>query len=635
MVAFKRVLLVFSDEATATLLERTILSPDGHQVTLARTCNEAESLVTRIRPDLMLLGDNLSDGDHIALATTILNRQPTLPIILFTGDISDLTPQEVIQLGLVDWITPPINIDIVKVAVERGLKRSQHWQEWLQVESSRYTGPLLKRVDQLEAISHVGRSVVTELDLDNILTLVVDAAIDLTMADEGSILLLDEETGELYVRAARNFEDDNVGMMRIPVKDSVAGRVIETGEAVVEGGLQKIQTSYLVNALIYVPIFSHDKVIGVLGVDNREAGRQLEEQHVPLLQALADYASVAMENARLYSETEVERTKLKRIITQTREGVLVVDQELKIILVNPTLCQIFDLDENEIMGKLVNQVIEHKELVAALKGQVQDPDRIEVEHGETKVYKVQISEIPEVGMVATLHDISYLKELDRLKTDFLNTVSHDLRSPLTAILGYMELIQRTGEINDEQKQYFTKVETSVDNITELISDLLDLGKIEVGVMSDVKNIPMSQILNDVAEDLQTQADDRKQNFNINVNDNLPAVNGSAVQLRQVFNNLIGNAIKYTPVGGKIDFNAEKENGQLIIRVIDNGPGISADEQPKIFDEFYRAKDVPKNVAGTGLGLAITKRIVDNHNGRIWVTSDGDGSTFTVVLPVGQ
>lgn len=631
MVASKRVLLVFSDESTATLIERSILAPQGYQVTLARTCKEAESLVERLRPDLMMLGDNLSDGDHIELATTLLNRQPTLPIILFTDDVSDLTPQEVIRLGLVDWISPPINIKLVQDAVDRGLQRSQHWQEWLQVESSRYTGPLLQRVDELEALSHVGRSIVTQLDLENILTTVLDAAIGLTMADEGSILLLDEDTGELYMRASRNVQDDMAETFRLPVKDTIAGKVLETGQPVVESGLQKLQTSYLVNALIYVPIQVQGKSIGVLGVDNREAGRQLDERFVPVLSALADYAAVAMENARLYAETELERSKLERIITQTREGVLVIDQDQKVILTNKTLCEIFNISEDPV-GKSVDQIIQHQDLLAALQGKKHDPERIEVEYGETKVYQARVSEIPNFGKVATLHDISYLKELDRLKTDFLNTVSHDLRSPLTAILGYVELIQRTGEINDEQKSYIKKVQTSVNNITELISDLLDLGKIEVGVQIEVEKVPMTPMLTNVAENLQTQIADRKQTFYINIDNDLPAVNGSPVQLRQVFNNLLDNAIKYTPIGGEVILSAEKENGQLIVQVADNGPGIPADEQTKIFDKFYRAKNV-KDTPGTGLGLAITKSIIDNHNGRIWVTSSvGEGAIFTVVLP---
>jgi signal transduction histidine kinase len=121
-----------------------------------------------------------------------------------------------------------------------------------------------------------------------------------------------------------------------------------------------------------------------------------------------------------------------------------------------------------------------------------------------------------------------------------------------------------------------------------------------------------------------------------MSEELPVINGNPIQLRQMMDNLISNSVKYTPMGGEITVSADKENGQVIIRVADTGPGIPVEDQSRIFEKFYRAKNVEAGIPGTGLGLAITKSIVDNHRGRIWVESEpGKGSTFTVVLPIAQ
>ncbi|TES90817.1 MAG: response regulator, partial [Anaerolineales bacterium] len=127
----KRILLVFSDEDTALLLERIIRSLDNYQVIVVRACKEARRAMDTVHPDLMILGDKLEDGDYAELASQMVERQPTLPIILLTSNQTDPLTRETIRLGLVDWLSPPLTTDIVREAVERGLERSQHWQEWL------------------------------------------------------------------------------------------------------------------------------------------------------------------------------------------------------------------------------------------------------------------------------------------------------------------------------------------------------------------------------------------------------------------------------------------------------------------------------------------------------------------------
>jgi two-component system NtrC family sensor kinase len=233
-----------------------------------------------------------------------------------------------------------------------------------------------------------------------------------------------------------------------------------------------------------------------------------------------------------------------------------------------------------------------------------------------------------------MQDITHLKELDRIKSDFVSTVSHDLRSPLTAILGYVELIDRAGPVTEQQREFIRRVQFSVNNITALINDLLDLGRIEAGFDSRKEIVPLGAIINYAIEGLRSRLAEKDQSLMTEIAPKLPTVLGNPVRLRQLMGNLIGNAIKYTPAHGKIAVRGHAEEDQIIIQVMDNGPGIPATDQPYIFDKFYRASNVPMDTPGTGLGLAIVKSIVDNHQGRIWVDSAvGQGTTFTVVLPV--
>jgi len=224
--------------------------------------------------------------------------------------------------------------------------------------------------------------------------------------------------------------------------------------------------------------------------------------------------------------------------------------------------------------------------------------------------------------------------LDKLKGDFVNTVSHDLRSPLTAILGYVELIERAGKVNAQQAEFIRRVKTSVHATTNLIDDLLNLGRVEVGALDELAPVNMKLLVVNMMTDLQPAVQAKGQTLHLGKTASLPPVLGSRTHLSQLVDNLIGNAVKYTPPGGKIRVTLRVEQKQLIIRVTDNGPGIPLEEQGRIFEKFYRASNVGKEVQGTGLGLAIVKTIVDNHRGRIWVDSKpGKGSVFTVVLPV--
>lgn len=635
MAKIKRIQLLFQDIATLHLLENNILGKENYEVFISRTVKEGDKLAKTLNPDLLIIGDDLDGENVIEVAQSLLEDLPTLPIILFSRDQSILSNLDVISLGLVDILFPPLKSETVIQAVNKGLKRSSDWEKWLKHASTRFTSPLLQRLNELEALSEVGQVVTAQLDLDGILATVVQSAVEITGAEQGSILLIDEQSDDLYVRASYNLKEEVAKSLRIPVEDSLAGMVIESGKPVIvdDSTLKKIKTTYLVRALIYVPLLFKGKVIGVLGVDNQEQHRGFKEKDVTLLSVIADYTVVAIENSRLYNQTEIERNKLSTILSQVDDGVIVVDEEENILLINQSAQNLFKLDK-DCIGKQYESVFNQEEMINIYKNKMAQPDRAEIKFGEKRIFSITLVKSSGLGTILTLHDISYLKELDLLKTDFVNAVSHDLRSPLTSILGYADLINRVGDVNEKQADYIGRIKISVDNITVLISDLLDLGRVEIGLDDKVESVPISPVISFAIGVFRTALDEKNIKMVTKFDTDLPSVKGNPIQLRQMMENLIGNAVKYTPENGRIGVFGKIQDGAIILQVSDDGRGIPLEDQPKIFNRFYRATNTGKDDIGTGLGLAIAKMIVDNHRGRIWVDSVIDkGSSFSVMLPI--
>jgi signal transduction histidine kinase len=257
----------------------------------------------------------------------------------------------------------------------------------------------------------------------------------------------------------------------------------------------------------------------------------------------------------------------------------------------------------------------------------------EVQLQDEKVFNAHINRIANIGRVMVMQDISTLKEIDRAKTEVIEMVSHQVRSPLTAILLYIEMLSRTGELNPSQMEFAAQVSNSVQLITDTINDLLDLGKIESGLDQQWEPVNIVETLQYVYDKLSDRAEAKQHQFKFNINGDIPMVNGNLVRLRQAFINLVDNAIKYTPEKGTVSVTLMTEESQIVVSVKDSGIGIPLDDQPRIFEKFFRAKEATEKFEGTGLGLSIVKTIIEAHDGRIWVQSRAkEGSVFTVVLP---
>jgi two-component system phosphate regulon sensor histidine kinase PhoR len=330
-----------------------------------------------------------------------------------------------------------------------------------------------------------------------------------------------------------------------------------------------------------------------------------------------------------------ELQKLDTIVEHIEDGVIILDEELKLLLINPAARRAFGLwQDDAVRGRPITEVLPHPDLKILLSDEKTPMPQNEITFEDGRVLSAQCTSIPRIGIAITMQDITYLKQIDRLKNEFVHTVSHDLRSPLTAILGYVDLLDRVGPVNEQQREFIRRVQNSVKSITSLVNDLLELGRIEAGFDTQKEMVPLEGIIRYTLETLDGQIADKKMVLHLDLPAEIPQMRGNPIRLRQMLDNLIGNAIKYTPAGGEITIAVEATHDQIIIRISDSGPGIPPADQPHIFEKFFRASNVPKGVGGSGLGLSIVKSIVDNHQGRIWVESLlGQGSAFTVVLPL--
>ncbi len=625
----ERILVAEDSREVREFIADYVLKPAGYDVLVADDGAIAFRLAREKKPDLIIADWRMPNLDGLELKRALTSHNINAPFILISGEASEDVVAQAALNNVSAFLRKPLNTDVLLKVVNYHLTQQR--------KSVPIVDPTEKRVRELETLQSIGRALTSTLDLDQVLSRVVEAAVSLTDAEEGSLLLLDEHTHELVMRAARNFDDQFVRTFRLRSEDSLAGEVIRTGTPMMLGPNipQKIKTSYLVRSLIYVPLRMQNRIFGVLGVDNRLNARSFGDADVNTLNALADYAAIAIENARLYQHTNAERLKLEAILKHTGDGVIVVNDSNRIVLINAPARAVLNLDQNHVAGKLVTDVIINQEVRDLLtrESAASPQKRTEIMLDDNRVFNASLTSVPEVGRAVIMQDITHLKQLDRIKSEFVTTVSHDLRSPLTAILGYVGLIKRVGPVNAQQDEFIKRIEISANAITTLITDLLDLGRIEAGFDTQKEPVSLSQLAKHATDSLSPKAGLKGQKFIANIPDNMPPILGNAIRLRQMSANLIDNAIKYTPEGGTVTVNLLEADDQEIFTVSDTGIGIPLADQPYIFDKFYRAKGVPDVIQGTGLGLSIVKSIVENHGGRIWVDSKpNQGTTFTVVLP---
>ena len=339
-----------------------------------------------------------------------------------------------------------------------------------------------------------------------------------------------------------------------------------------------------------------------------------------------------------------ERNRSAAILGSMVEGVAVVGSDERILYCNQAFEQILELPQGSSQGKKLVEGLRQADLVTAVRQVLPGGDEVtgEVEVGTVRRRSFSVTAAPvraaeASSAVLVLHDITELRRLERVRRDFVANVSHEFKTPLTAIQGFAETLLG-GALDDKanRKRFVEIIREHARRLARLTDDLLKLSRIEAGRL-DLESRPVSVagLVNGCVETARLKAESRGLRIVVELPEGLPPVRGDAVQLDEVLQNLIDNALQYTPSGGRIDVTAYSNGHEVIFTVADTGIGIPESDLERIFERFYRVDAArSREAGGTGLGLSIARHIVDAHGGRIWVESAvGQGSRFRFSIDV--
>lgn len=380
---------------------------------------------------------------------------------------------------------------------------------------------------------------------------------------------------------------------------------------------------------------------GVLwaGYDNSHSFADSDER---FLSTLAGQAALAASNYHLFRSAEVGRQRLAAILASTPDPVLVIDQYDCLLLANPAAARVLGVLNEVSKGQSIEKVVRQEVLLDLLRSTSPDKLSTEVVIPGGRVYLATASPVVadslSVGRVCILRDVTHFKELDKMKTEFVNTVSHDLRSPLTLIRGYASMLETLGATNEQHVGYARKIISGVDNMTRLVNTLLDLGRVEAGVGLQLERLPLVDIVEQTIATLQLFAVQKNIDLTVTTPRNTqPLLEADKLLFQQAIYNLVENAIKYTPRGGQVAVRLHIAGGDMLFEVRDSGIGIDPNDQPRLFEKFYRGTQrEAREQKGSGLGLAIVKTVAEHHHGKVWLESQlGKGSTFFFQVPLRQ
>jgi PAS domain S-box-containing protein len=381
---------------------------------------------------------------------------------------------------------------------------------------------------------------------------------------------------------------------------------------------------------------------------------EAEQQALKDMGIWVDHEINATRLSQAFIAQHESEARLRACMESTSEAMLLVSPDHHLLTANQRFSEFFGIPIEKVIGQGGNSIApllertfanpEHvRSLTVDMVSDTQQhyttfiqqrwPQARELELFSTPVY----SGSQHIGRLFTFRDVTHERELDRMKTEFVSQVSHELRSPLTAIKGYIDLFVEghTGPLSPTQQHLLTIVQSNTDQLISLINDLLDLSRIEAGHFELRRSmVDIQPIIQNVMELLQPQFAFKQQTLTLQQQKPLPPTLADAGRIAQVLTNILSNAHKYTPVGGKITITTHSDEHYIVIDIEDNGIGLAREEQAHIFTKFYRSQHGLNEASnGAGLGLAISRSIVEAHHGKIAVTSTvGQGSTFSILLP---
>ncbi len=528
-----------------------------------------------------------------------------------------------------------------------------------------------RRVQELTQLYEAGLNLTSSLKLEDVLEVVSQTAQKVTRSDLVTFYLYEASTDTFTQVSAQGYrvlgsassEIRERGLTRAILKSREPIRIADTqtypdvNPLVVERG---------VRSLIGVPVVSRGQVMGVLFVNSRQPNAYTQEDE-RLVAALANQAAAVTANVRLFNQVRQAHDQLQAILNSTREGLIMLDNEGRIVMANKAVESFLGLRREDMVGQVFGQMVkaQHEKLsmVLGLRGDELDewvrslqtqPALEMVREFRSRGPQRRFSQVSSpvvvdqantiIGRLLVFQDVSEEKELEEMRESLSSMIVHDLRSPLTSVLGGLKLIEEIalGEGADDMAVQAMKIaQRSCNSLLLLIDSLMDISQLETGSLPlEHAPAPLAPLVHKVAASLSPLAMERGVILKEAVPD-LPLVAIDDDKIRRVFINLIDNALKFSPVGGEIIITAKQidADGRELVQctVSDQGPGIPNEFKEKIFDPFMQVRNPAyKGQQGSGLGLAFCKLAVEAHGGRIWIETPPDGgSRFHFTLPVAQ
>jgi len=515
-------------------------------------------------------------------------------------------------------------------------------------------------------MAEVPSVVVTQPELRNTLARLVNKVAMIVQTEKVMIMLHQPETDCLTVLPpALGVTEEQANQLTVPADEGISGWVFKHGEPVVNNEalnhpliIKEHAALLRVHNSICVPLaikqrdeeerLVDERTIGVMHVFNKRHEQDFSDDDVRLLQMLAEQAAAVISNAQVYMQLSEEKEQLQDAFESIHVGVIVVDRNGVVGLVNPAACEMMGIPYQAYDGQPMDEVVPEGEVRRLLSEALSHPEErtTEITLGaeEPHIYQAQTTTMTaqdgEIdNLVAIFYDITEIRRVERMKTHFVSTVSHELRTPLTSIKGFVATLLEDQEgmyDKETQHEFLLIIDEECDRLTRLISDLLNVSRIESGrgLELNLSDVDLQDLVEHVAHSQQGYT--RNHELIVEVPEGLGTIRADTDKLVQILDNLISNAVKYSPEGGTVSVIATDEGDSIRIDVTDEGMGIPERHRDRIFERFHQVDDDVdhKGVSGTGIGLYLVQHLAQAHGGRAWLAHSevGRGSTFSLRLP---
>jgi len=514
----------------------------------------------------------------------------------------------------------------------------------------------------LAALTSIAAQVNCTQDLDEILAQALQTTLDVIGERSGEIFLLDEEKGTLVLHSHQGVSEAFLAHeSHIGATECLCGQAVQAGHLMTSIDLAADQARTRQTCMregfgscVRLPLLARGEVLGLLTIQSRDH-RQFDDADREVLTAIGNQIGIAIANAQLIDSAGRREATLHSVMNSLVDGLIMTDSHNRITYVNPCAEVILDLPAFALLGhsleamhrEIATRVAQPEQTIAALQNATTaDADapavEISLERPQARTLQVRYFLIHDaeggyLGMGLLLHDVTRERELDEMKSQLLSTVSHELRTPLASIKGFATTLLRQDVEWDEDSrhEFLSIIDEESDRLSELIGNLLDMSRIEAGELPvEPEPIDLASIIRETAVEFQILTNEHQIEVEIAPDRSLPPVLADPRRARQVLRNLVENAVKYSPDGGRIVIAVQPGEGEVLVSVADQGMGIAAPQLDRVFERFYQVDSAStRKVGGTGLGLSISKAIVEAHGGRIWAESrPGRGSTFYFTLP---